>query len=111
MIEHQPPWDETPVFHPDSHLGVVAGVIDVLTYDHRPKLADADAKYQDDVAPPGSPFIAAKPLISAEGAWRSERTTLPIAWISDGRAECSGLGKKTFISTDTPRGGTNSAWT
>jgi hypothetical protein len=33
VIEHQPPWDETPVFHPDSHLGVVAGVIDVQLED------------------------------------------------------------------------------
>ena len=32
------------------------GVIDVLTYQNRPKLAESDDKYRDEVAPPGSPF-------------------------------------------------------
>ncbi len=34
----------------------VDGVLDVLTHDHRPKLASSDEKYKDEVAPPGSPF-------------------------------------------------------
>jgi xanthine dehydrogenase YagR molybdenum-binding subunit len=34
----------------------VDGVIDVLTHENRPKLAGTDDKYQDDVAPPGSPL-------------------------------------------------------
>jgi xanthine dehydrogenase YagR molybdenum-binding subunit len=34
----------------------VEGVIDVLTHENRPRLAGSDKKYQDAVAPPGSPF-------------------------------------------------------
>jgi xanthine dehydrogenase YagR molybdenum-binding subunit len=34
----------------------VAGVLDVFTHAHRPKLAAADEKYGDEVAPPGAPF-------------------------------------------------------
>jgi xanthine dehydrogenase YagR molybdenum-binding subunit len=34
----------------------VQGVIDVLTHEHRPRMADTDAAYKDDVAPDGSPF-------------------------------------------------------
>lgn len=34
----------------------VAGVLDVLTHDHRPPMADGDDAYKDDVAPDGSPY-------------------------------------------------------
>jgi xanthine dehydrogenase YagR molybdenum-binding subunit len=34
----------------------VAGVIDVLTHQHRPSMASADSAYNDDVAPEGSPY-------------------------------------------------------
>src|ERR671929_758614 len=34
----------------------VDGVIDVFTHEHRPELASSDEKYNDEVAPPGSPF-------------------------------------------------------
>ncbi|TMJ32239.1 MAG: xanthine dehydrogenase family protein molybdopterin-binding subunit [Alphaproteobacteria bacterium] len=34
----------------------VPGVLDVLTHAHRPKLASADDKYKDDIAPDGSPL-------------------------------------------------------
>lgn len=34
----------------------VAGVIDVLTHQNRPHMADTDQGYKDDVAPDGSPF-------------------------------------------------------
>src|SRR5262245_51697588 len=34
----------------------VAGVIDVLTHEHRPPLAGDDRSYKDDVAPDGSPY-------------------------------------------------------
>ena len=34
----------------------VAGVIDVLTHQHRPPMASADSAYKDEVAPEGSPF-------------------------------------------------------
>jgi xanthine dehydrogenase YagR molybdenum-binding subunit len=34
----------------------VDGVIDVLTHENRPRMADTDRAYKDDVAPEGSPF-------------------------------------------------------
>src|ERR1700716_2138349 len=34
----------------------VHGVIDVLTHENRPRMADTDHAYKDDVAPEGSPF-------------------------------------------------------
>jgi xanthine dehydrogenase YagR molybdenum-binding subunit len=34
----------------------VAGVLDVLTHEHRPRMADAASAYKDDIAPDGSPF-------------------------------------------------------
>jgi xanthine dehydrogenase YagR molybdenum-binding subunit len=34
----------------------VSGVIDVLTHENRPRMADSDSAYKDDVAPDGSPF-------------------------------------------------------
>src|SRR5579883_250183 len=34
----------------------VQGVIDVLTHENRPKMADSDEAYKDDTAPDGSPF-------------------------------------------------------
>jgi xanthine dehydrogenase YagR molybdenum-binding subunit len=34
----------------------VEGVIDVLTHENRPKMADNDKAYMDEVAPGGSPF-------------------------------------------------------
>jgi xanthine dehydrogenase YagR molybdenum-binding subunit len=34
----------------------VEGVLDVLTHDHRPRMARASSAYKDDVAPDGSPF-------------------------------------------------------
>lgn len=34
----------------------VAGVIDVLTHDHRPHMAASDSAYKEDVSPDGSPF-------------------------------------------------------
>ncbi len=41
----------------DANLALgVEGVFDVLTHQNRPPMADADAAYADDIAPPGSPF-------------------------------------------------------
>src|SRR6202161_643020 len=34
----------------------VKGVLDVLTHENRPRMADAARAYKDDVAPDGSPF-------------------------------------------------------
>jgi xanthine dehydrogenase YagR molybdenum-binding subunit len=39
-----------------SEALAVAGVIDVLTHQHRPPMASADSAYKDDTAPEGSPF-------------------------------------------------------
>jgi xanthine dehydrogenase YagR molybdenum-binding subunit len=41
--------------HAEDALAV-DGVLDVFTHEHRLKLASSDEAYQDDVAPPGSPF-------------------------------------------------------
>src|SRR5262245_25359611 len=41
----------------------LAGVVAVLTHENVPKLAKSDESWEDEVAPPGSPF---RPLQSAE---------------------------------------------
>ena len=41
--------------HTEEALAV-EGVLDVLTHAHRPELAASDESYNDDVAPPGSPY-------------------------------------------------------
>jgi xanthine dehydrogenase YagR molybdenum-binding subunit len=52
------------------------GVIDVLTYQNRPKLAGSDDKYQDDVAPPGSPF---RPLYDDKIRYSGQPVALVVA--------------------------------
>src|SRR6267142_6903071 len=54
----------------------VDGVIDVLTHQNRPKLAASDKKYQDDVAPPGSPF---RPLYDDTVRWSGQPVALVVA--------------------------------
>ena len=54
----------------------VEGVIDVITHANRPKLASADAKYQDDVAPPGSPY---RPLYDDKIRWSGQPVALVVA--------------------------------
>ena len=41
--------------HTEEALAV-EGVLDVFTHVHRPELASSDECYNDEIAPPGSPF-------------------------------------------------------
>jgi xanthine dehydrogenase YagR molybdenum-binding subunit len=58
----------------------VAGVIDVLTHDHRPQMASDPGAYRDDTAPEGSPF---RPLYD-ERIWFSGQ---PVALVVAEEAE------------------------
>ena len=52
------------------------GVIEVLTYENRPKLAGSDDKYRDEVAPPGSPF---RPLYDDKIRYSGQPVALVVA--------------------------------
>src|SRR5256714_6267119 len=54
----------------------VAGVLDVFTHQHRPKLASSDEKYADEVAPDGSPF---RPLYDDEIRFNGQPVALVVA--------------------------------
>jgi xanthine dehydrogenase YagR molybdenum-binding subunit len=54
----------------------VAGVLDVFTHAHRPKLAASDEKYGDEVAPPGSPF---RPLYDDQVRFSGQPVALVVA--------------------------------
>src|SRR6266436_6773807 len=54
----------------------VDGVLDVLTHEHRPKLASSHEKYADDVAPPGSPF---RPLYDGQIFFSGQPVALVVA--------------------------------
>jgi xanthine dehydrogenase YagR molybdenum-binding subunit len=54
----------------------VAGVIDVLTHQNRPRMASADSAYKDDVAPEGSPF---RPLYDDRVWFSGQPTALVVA--------------------------------
>src|SRR5262249_26879325 len=54
----------------------VDGVLDVFTHAHRPKLASADDKYGDQVAPPGAPF---RPLYDERVRLSGEPVALIVA--------------------------------
>jgi xanthine dehydrogenase YagR molybdenum-binding subunit len=54
----------------------VAGVLDVFTHAHRPKLASADEKYGDEVAPPGAPF---RPLYDNKIRFNGQPIALVVA--------------------------------
>jgi xanthine dehydrogenase YagR molybdenum-binding subunit len=54
----------------------VAGVLDVFTHAHRPKLASADEKYGDEVAPPGAPF---RPLYDDKIRFNGQPIALVVA--------------------------------
>ena len=58
----------------------VAGVIDVLTHDHRPAMADSDHAYTDDVAPAGSPF---RPLYDDRIMFSGQPIALVVAETSE----------------------------
>jgi xanthine dehydrogenase YagR molybdenum-binding subunit len=54
----------------------VAGVLDVFTHEHRPKLASSDEKYKDEVAPAGSPF---RPLYDDQVRFSGQPVALVVA--------------------------------
>ena len=54
----------------------VDGVLDVLTHDHRPKLASSYEKYKDEVAPDGSPF---RPLYDDRILFNGQPVALVVA--------------------------------
>jgi xanthine dehydrogenase YagR molybdenum-binding subunit len=54
----------------------VAGVLDVFTHEHRPKLASSDEKYKDEVAPAGSPF---RPLYDDQVHFSGQPVALVVA--------------------------------
>jgi xanthine dehydrogenase YagR molybdenum-binding subunit len=54
----------------------VEGVIDVLTHEKRPRMADTDHAYKDDVAPEGAPF---RPLYDARILFSGQPVALVLA--------------------------------
>ena len=54
----------------------IAGVLDVLTHENRPRMAGDDASYKDDVAPPGSPF---RPLYNNRILFSGQPVALVVA--------------------------------
>jgi len=60
----------------DRQARAVEGVVDILTHENRPDIASSDKKFQDDVAPPGSPL---RPLCDAEIRYDGEPVALVVA--------------------------------
>jgi xanthine dehydrogenase YagR molybdenum-binding subunit len=58
----------------------VQGVIDVLTHENRPPMADTDQAYKDDVAPDGSPF---RPLYDGRILFNGQPIALVVAETSE----------------------------
>jgi xanthine dehydrogenase YagR molybdenum-binding subunit len=58
----------------------VAGVIDVITHQNRPAMADNDKAYKDEVAPLGSPF---RPLYDDKVAFNGQPIALVVAETSE----------------------------
>ena len=58
----------------------VQGVIDVLTHENRPPMADNDQAYKDDVAPDGSPF---RPLYDDRILFNGQPIALVVAETSE----------------------------
>src|SRR5690242_465870 len=58
----------------------VKGVLDVLTHENRPSMADNDKAYADDVAPLGSPF---RPLYDSKIMFNGQPIALVIAETSE----------------------------
>ena len=54
----------------------VPGVLDIFTHAHRPKMAAADEKYSDEVAPPGSPY---RPLYDDQVRFSGQPVALVVA--------------------------------
>jgi xanthine dehydrogenase YagR molybdenum-binding subunit len=58
----------------------VKGVLDVLTHEHRPPMADNDQAYKDDAAPMGAPF---RPLYDARIMFNGQPIALVVAETSE----------------------------
>ena len=58
----------------------VKGVLDVLTHENRPTMANNDQAYKDDVAPPGSPF---RPLYDDRIMFNGQPIALVVAQTSE----------------------------
>jgi xanthine dehydrogenase YagR molybdenum-binding subunit len=58
----------------------IKGVIDVLTHEHRPQMADNDQAYKDFLAPNGSPF---RPLYDGEIRFNGQPIALLVAETSE----------------------------
>jgi xanthine dehydrogenase YagR molybdenum-binding subunit len=71
----------------------VAGVIDVITHENRPPMADNDQAYKDDVAPLGSPF---RPLYDDKVAFSGQPIALVIAETSEVARYAAGLVQVTY---------------
>jgi xanthine dehydrogenase YagR molybdenum-binding subunit len=54
----------------------VDGVLDVFTHSHRPRFASSDESYQDEIAPPGSPF---RPLYDDQILFSGQPVALVVA--------------------------------
>jgi len=54
----------------------VDGVLDVFTHRHRPRFASSDESYQDEIAPPGSPF---RPLYDDQILFSGQPVALVVA--------------------------------
>src|SRR5712675_1427322 len=52
------------------------GVLAVFTHENAPRLARSDRSYQDEVAPPGSPF---RPLYDDQIRWSGQPVALVVA--------------------------------
>ena len=59
-----------------AHAMAVPGVIAVFTHAHRPKLADSDDEYKDEIAPDGSPF---RPLYDDQVRFSGQPVALVVA--------------------------------
>ena len=59
-----------------SRALAIDGVLDVLTHENRPKMADTDAGYNDEVAPTGSPF---RPLYDDKIGFNGQPIALVLA--------------------------------
>jgi xanthine dehydrogenase YagR molybdenum-binding subunit len=66
----------------------VKGVIDVLTHEKRPRMADNDAAYKDEVAPAGSPF---RPLYDGKIMFNGQPIALVVAETSEIARFAAGL--------------------
>jgi len=71
----------------------VAGVIDVITHENRPPMADDDKAYKDDVAPWGSPF---RPLYDDKVMFNGQPIALVVAETSEAAREAASLVKVTY---------------